>query len=122
MHFDNIISNPPYGSIGVDIVSKIMYDVPHNDISILGTRAMLCKHNKHLALEYVYIERYTLSPAPLNLLNIVNTLNTEAYYHNKTSCNEEEMPTNERVNNGHFYCSILPVSTYCNVVILEENQ
>mgnify|MGYP003287980386 CR=1 FL=1 len=64
------------------------------------------------------------SPAPLNLLNIVNTLNTEAYYHNKTSCTEEEeMPTNEMVNNGHSYmCSILPVSMYCNVVRFEENQ
>jgi hypothetical protein len=39
-----------------------MYDVPHEDISLLGTRAMLCKHNKRLALEYVYIEDYVLNP------------------------------------------------------------
>ncbi len=59
---DLIIANPPYAKIGCDIVNKIMYDVPHNDISLLGTTAMLCKHNNHLALEYVYIEGYVLNP------------------------------------------------------------
>ena len=62
MRFDCIIANPPYAKIGCDIVNKIMYDVPHDDISLLGTRAMLGKHNDKLCLEYIYIERYTLSP------------------------------------------------------------
>ena len=62
MNFDCILANPPYAKIGCDIVNKIMYDVPHKDISLLGTRAMLGKHNKRLALEYVYIEDYVLNP------------------------------------------------------------
>lgn len=62
MFFDCIIANPPYAKIGCDIVKKIMYDVPHKDISLLGTRAMLAKHNDRLALEYVYIEEYVLNP------------------------------------------------------------
>lgn len=62
MFFDCIIANPPYAKIGCDIVKKIMYDVHHKDISLLGTRAMLGKHNKRLALEYVYIEEYVLNP------------------------------------------------------------
>lgn len=39
-----------------------MYEVPHRDISILGTRAMLGKHNEHLVLEYVYIDDFILNP------------------------------------------------------------
>ena len=63
------------------------------------------------------------APVPLIFQNIVNAFNTEEDYHNKTSCTEEEMPTNERTINRHSYtCSIPPVSTYCNVVIFEENQ
>lgn len=62
MNFDCIIANPPYAKIGCDIVNKIMYEVPYKDISLLGTRAMLGKHNKRLALEYVYIEDYVLNP------------------------------------------------------------
>lgn len=62
MTFDHIYSNPPFGKIGVDIVNKITKETPYNDISILGTNAMLSKHNDVLALEYVYIEDYTLNP------------------------------------------------------------
>lgn len=62
MKFDYIYSNPPFGKIGVDIVNKITKEIPYNDISILGTTAMLSKHNDQLALEYAYIEDYTLSP------------------------------------------------------------
>ena len=62
MTYDCIYSNPPFGKIGVDIVNKITKEIPYNDISILGTTAMLSKHNDQLALEYVYIEGYTLSP------------------------------------------------------------
>lgn len=63
MNFDCIIANPPYGKkIGCDIVNKIMHDVPHKDISLLGTIAMLGKHNKRLTLEYVYIDDYVLNP------------------------------------------------------------
>jgi len=62
MNFDNILANPPYGKIGCDIVNKIMHDVPHKDISLLGTVTMLGKHNKRLALEYVYIGDYVLNP------------------------------------------------------------
>lgn len=62
MKFDHIYSNPPFGKIGVDIVNKITKEVPYNDISILGTTAMLSKHNDVLALEYVYINEHTLSP------------------------------------------------------------
>lgn len=62
MTFDNIISNPPFGKIGVDIVNKITSEISYNDISILGTTSMLSKHNDCLALEYVYIESYTLNP------------------------------------------------------------
>ena len=62
MTFDNIYSNPPFGKIGVDIVNKITKEVPYNEISILGTTAMLSKHNDVLALEYAYIEDYTLNP------------------------------------------------------------
>lgn len=62
MTFDQIYSNPPFGKIGVDIVNKITKEIPYNDISILGTTAMLSKHNDVLALEYAYIEDYTLSP------------------------------------------------------------
>mgnify|MGYP003436562995 FL=1 len=63
MTFDHIIANPPYGKkLGVDITNKILNDIEYKDISILGTNAMLGKHNDRLALEYVYIEGYTLSP------------------------------------------------------------
>ena len=62
MTFDHIYSNPPFGKIGVDIVNKITKEIPYNDISILGTTSMLSKHNDVLALEYVYIEDYTLNP------------------------------------------------------------
>ncbi len=62
MTFDHIYSNPPFGKIGVDIVNKITNEVPYNDISILGTITMLSKHNDCLALEYAYIEDYTLNP------------------------------------------------------------
>lgn len=62
MTFDNIIANPPYSKLGVDIVNKIIKEVPYRDISILGTRAMFKKHNDVLNIEYVYIENYTLSP------------------------------------------------------------
>lgn len=60
MTFDHIIANPPYGKIGVDITNKILNDIEYKDISILGT--MLGKHNDVLALKYVYIEGFTLSP------------------------------------------------------------
>ena len=62
MTFDCIYSNPPFGKIGVEIVNKITKEIPYNDISILGTTAMLSKHNDQLALEYVYIGDYTLNP------------------------------------------------------------
>lgn len=62
MHPDLIIANSPYGKIGVDITNHIMNQVPHKDISILGTRAMLLKHCDKLALEYCYIENYVLNP------------------------------------------------------------
>ena len=62
MTFDNIIANPPYGKIGVDITKFIINEVPYNDISILGTRAMLRNHCNNLEIEYVYIEDWVLSP------------------------------------------------------------
>ena len=63
MTFDHIIANPPYGKkLGGDITNKILNDIKYKDISILGTIAMLSKHNDCLALEYVYINGYTLSP------------------------------------------------------------
>lgn len=62
MQIDNIIANPPYGKIGVDITNHIMNQVPHKDISTLGTMAMLNKHCDKLALEYCYIENYVLNP------------------------------------------------------------
>lgn len=62
MTFDNIYSNPPFGKIGVDIVNKLTKEIPYNDISVLGTAAMLSKHNDVLALEYAYINEYLLSP------------------------------------------------------------
>lgn len=62
MQIDNIIANPPYGKIGVDITNHIMNQVPHKDISILGTRAMLLKHCDKLALKYCYIENYVMNP------------------------------------------------------------
>ena len=62
MRFDNIIGNFPYGKIGVDITNFILKEISYNDISLLGTTAMLSKHNDVLALEHVYIEGYTLSP------------------------------------------------------------
>ena len=61
MKFDHIYSNPPFGKIGVDIVNKIK-EIPYNDISILGTTAMLSKHNDVLSLEYAYINEHILSP------------------------------------------------------------
>lgn len=60
--FDCIIANPPYAKIGVDITKTLINEIPHKDISILGTAAMLGKHNHHLAIEYVYICNYTLHP------------------------------------------------------------
>lgn len=62
MTFDCILANPPYGKIGVEITKTLINDIPHKDISILGTRAMLSRHNEHLALEYVYIGNYILKP------------------------------------------------------------
>lgn len=62
MKFTKIIANPPFGKIGVDITNIIMDKIPHEDIVILGTREMLCKHNERLELEYVYIEDYILEP------------------------------------------------------------
>ena len=63
MNFTKIIANPPFGKIGVDITNILINEIPHEDIVTLGTRSMLCKHNEHLALEYVYIEDYILEPA-----------------------------------------------------------
>lgn len=62
MMFDSIIANPPYSKLGTDIVNKIIKEVPYNDISILGTRAMFKRHNDVLNIEYVYIEGLVLSP------------------------------------------------------------
>lgn len=62
MKFDCIIANPPYAQIGCDIVNKLLYEVSHEDISLLGTTAMLSKHNKRLALEYAYVADYVLNP------------------------------------------------------------
>ena len=62
MNFENIIGNPPYGKIGVDITNFILKQISYNDISILGTTAMLSKHNDVLALEYAYIRYYILNP------------------------------------------------------------
>lgn len=62
MKYDFILMNPPYGKIGCDITKFILKEIPYNDISLLGTTAMLSKYNDCLALEYVYIENYTLSP------------------------------------------------------------
>ncbi len=62
MTFDNIIANPPYSNLGVNIVNKIIKEVPYGDISILGTRAMFNKHNDVLDIEYVYIEDWVLNP------------------------------------------------------------
>lgn len=62
MIFDNIIANPPYSKPGIDIVNKIIKEVPYGDISILGTRAMFNKHNDVLNIEYVHIEGWVLNP------------------------------------------------------------
>ena len=62
MTFDNIIANPPYSKLGVDIVNKIIKGVSYRDISMLGTRLMFKNHNDVLNIEYVYIKDYTLSP------------------------------------------------------------
>lgn len=62
MTFDCILANSPFGKIGVEITNKLIDEIPYNDISILGTRAMLSKHNENLALEYIYIENYILKP------------------------------------------------------------
>lgn len=62
MKFTKIIANPPFAKIGVDITKVIMNEIPHEDIVILGTRAMLSNHNERLALEYIYIEDYILNP------------------------------------------------------------
>lgn len=62
MKFDNILANPPYDKIGVEITNIIINEIPYKDISILGTRPMLGKHNERLALGYVYIEDYILEP------------------------------------------------------------
>lgn len=61
MEFTKIIANPPFGKIGVDITNIIMDEIPHQDIVILGTRAMLLKHCDKLALKYCYIENYVLN-------------------------------------------------------------
>ena len=62
MNFTKIIANPPFGKIGVDITNIIMNKIPHEDIVILGTRAMLLKHCDKLALKYCYIDNYVLNP------------------------------------------------------------
>lgn len=102
MNFDCIIANPPYAKIGCDIVNKIMYEVPHKDISLLGTLAMLGKHNKRLALEYVYIGDYVLNPVckvkwvqQLILLGHKGscTVVPATYYNHK----EEEKPNELRI-------------------------
>lgn len=60
MRFTKILSNPPFGKIGVDITNIIMNEIPYQDIVILGTRTMLSKYCDKLALEYAYIEGYIL--------------------------------------------------------------
>ena len=62
MTFDNIIANPPYSKIGRDITKHVLEEIPYNDISMLGTRAMFRKHNDVLDIEYVYIKDYVLNP------------------------------------------------------------
>ena len=62
MIFDFIMANPPYSHIGCDITKYLLEEVPHNEISLLGTTQMLSSHNDQLAMEYVYIEKNVLKP------------------------------------------------------------
>lgn len=62
MIFGNIIANPPYSKIGCYITKYVLDEIPHNEISLLGTTQMLSSHNDQLAMEYVYIEKNVLKP------------------------------------------------------------
>lgn len=60
MHFDNILANPPYSTIGVDITKNIIKQNPDSNYAMLGTRSMMKKHYDRLACQYVQVGKYLL--------------------------------------------------------------
>ena len=125
MTYDCIYSNPPFGKIGVDIVNKITKEIPYNDISILGTTAMLSKHNDQLALEYVYIEGYTLSPVTkckwvAQLILLGHKGKCDVISHSKYSGRaKEERPNEVRIP---FSDTGKGVVTECSKIITTRNR
>lgn len=125
MTFDHIYSNPPFGKIGVDIVNKITKEIPYNDISILGTTAMLSKHNDVLALEYVYIADYTLNPVTkckwvYQLILLGHKGKCDVIAHSKYSgIAKEERPNEIRIPfSDHIKCLVVE----CTKVITTRNR
>lgn len=59
---DLILSNPPYGKIGVDITKYLMANHNDSQMSILGTKGMFNKHYRTVALEYVQVGEYQYDP------------------------------------------------------------
>lgn len=62
MRPDIIISNPPYGNVGVDITKHLMANHNDSQMAILGTKGMFNKHYGTVALEYVQVDEYQYDP------------------------------------------------------------
>lgn len=61
MTFDNIIANPPYGKIGVDITKAVIKQNPDSNYAMLGTRNMFKPfYADTLACAFVQIGTYEL--------------------------------------------------------------
>lgn len=58
MRPDIILSNPPYGKVGVDITKHLMANHNDSQMAILGTKNMFNKHYRTVALEYVQVGEY----------------------------------------------------------------
>lgn len=59
---DLILSNPPYGKIGVDITKQLMENHNDSQMAILGTKSMFNKYYNQIALEYVQVGEYQYDP------------------------------------------------------------
>jgi hypothetical protein len=61
MTFDNILANPPYAKIGVDITRNVIEQNPDSNYAMLGTRSMFKPfYADTLACAFVQIGKYEL--------------------------------------------------------------
>ena len=70
MTFDNILANPPYGDIGTEIASTMVYHA--KEWSYLGTPSMVKVNCHKVSAWCVYIESYVLQGSFFERLDWVN--------------------------------------------------